>query len=61
MTMLPKVVNELCADEAAAANHYDLYTCIHIAGAEGFDFRDGGIIVMVVQLSAAHNSYSPSG
>ena len=48
MTLLPKVVNQLFADETAAADHYDLYMCIHIARAEGFDFRNGGIIVMVV-------------
>jgi hypothetical protein len=29
MTTLPKVVHELCADEAAAANHYDLHMFIH--------------------------------
>jgi hypothetical protein len=48
MTLPSKVVNQLCADETAAADHYDLYTCIHIVRAEGFDFRNGGIIVMVV-------------
>ena len=48
MTMLPKVVNQLFADETAAADHYELCTCIHIAGAEGFDFPNGGIIVTVV-------------
>jgi hypothetical protein len=48
MTMLTKVVNQLFANEAAAADHYDLYTCIHIAGAEGFDFPNGGTIVTVV-------------
>jgi tetratricopeptide (TPR) repeat protein len=29
MTMLPKVVRELCADEPAAANHDDLHMFIH--------------------------------
>jgi hypothetical protein len=28
MTTLPKVVHKLCADEAAAANHYDLHMFI---------------------------------
>jgi hypothetical protein len=27
--MLPKVVHQLCADEAAAANYYDLHLFIH--------------------------------
>jgi hypothetical protein len=32
MTMLPKVVHELCADEAVAANYDDLQMLIHVAG-----------------------------
>jgi hypothetical protein len=30
MTMLPKVVHELFADETAAANHYDLHMFIQL-------------------------------
>jgi hypothetical protein len=45
MTMLPKVVHELCPDEPAAANHDDLHMFIHIAGA---DFYNGSIIRHVV-------------
>jgi hypothetical protein len=29
MTTLPKVIHELCADEPAAANHYDLHRFVH--------------------------------
>ena len=48
MTMLPKVVHELCADEPAAANHDDLHMFIHIAGAERFAFHNGSSIRQVV-------------
>lgn len=48
MTMLPKVVDELCADEPAAANHDDLHMFIHIAGAERFAFHNGSSIRQVV-------------
>src|ERR1700730_16604084 len=48
MTMLPKVVHELCADEPAAANHDDLHMLIHIAGAERFAFHNGSSIRQVV-------------
>jgi hypothetical protein len=46
MITLPKVVHELCADEAAAANHYDLHMFM-IAGAERFDFHNGGMDWMI--------------
>jgi len=36
MTILPKVVHELCADESAAANYDDLDMLIHVAGFEFF-------------------------
>jgi len=41
MTILPKVVHELCADESAAANDDDFHMLIHVAG---FDFYNGSII-----------------
>src|ERR1700730_10283064 len=51
MTMLPKVVHELCADEPAAANHNDLHMFIHIAGAERFACHNGSSIKAGCQCS----------
>src|SRR6266481_983509 len=61
MTMLPKVVHELCADEPAAANHDDLHMFIHIAGAERFAFHNGSSIrQVVIFVSHRLGSESPS-
>jgi hypothetical protein len=48
MTILPKVVHELSADEPAAADDDDLHILIYIAGAGRFDFHNGSIIRHVV-------------